>query len=410
MNIINDKLNHKSLYRLPWSLPDNGISWLEPTSVCNLHCDGCYRKNLPGSHKPFQDIKKELDVFEKLRKSDCISIAGGEPLIYPNITDLVAEIYARGFKPIINSNGVSLTKELLIELKKVGVFGFTFHVDSRQNRGAAWQGKNEVELNQLRLQYAQLLAEVGGIVCSFNLTVYEENLKYAPELIQWAQGHIDIVHTMVFICFRHVVPDMPFDWYIGGQKINWQEIWYHSEKKRAIEIKSTDVLRITREKIPEFTPAAYLNGTAQADAFKWMLTERIGNKKRIYGYAGAKFLELVMISYHFFKNRYLAYLSPKSNQRGKPALFFLWPFDKGIKKALIIYLKALIVNPFLIFKKVYMQTIMFIQPVDFMENGDQSMCDSCPDITVHEGKLVWSCRLEELKHFGMFLKSVPKEN
>ena len=52
---------------------------------------------------------------------------------------------------------------------------------------------------------------------------------------------------------------------------------------------------------------------------------------------------------------------------------------------------------------------MFIQPVDFMVDGGQSMCDGCPDITVHEDKLVWSCRLEELKHFGTFLRTVPKK-
>ncbi len=50
---------------------------------------------------------------------------------------------------------------------------------------------------------------------------------------------------------------------------------------------------------------------------------------------------------------------------------------------------------------------MFIQPVDFMANGDQSMCDGCPDITVYDGKLVWSCRMEELKDFGTFLNTIP---
>ena len=40
-------LDHTLLYRLPWTLPDNAITWLEPTSSCNLHCDGCYRTNDP---------------------------------------------------------------------------------------------------------------------------------------------------------------------------------------------------------------------------------------------------------------------------------------------------------------------------------------------------------------------------
>ena len=52
---------------------------------------------------------------------------------------------------------------------------------------------------------------------------------------------------------------------------------------------------------------------------------------------------------------------------------------------------------------------MFIQPVDFHADGRQSMCDGCPDITVHDGQLVWSCRMEELVEFGTFLRTVPKE-
>ena len=55
-----------------------------------------------------------------------------------------------------------------------------------------------------------------------------------------------------------------------------------------------------------------------------------------------------------------------------------------------------------------MQSVLFIQPVDFMKNGEQSMCDGCPDITVWNGELVLSCRLEEQKKFGTFLRSVPQ--
>jgi MoaA/NifB/PqqE/SkfB family radical SAM enzyme len=155
----NNIINHNNLYRLPWTLPDNGISWLEPTAECNLACDGCYRENEKNSHKSLEDVFHELDVFQKLRKSDCISIAGGDPLLYPQIVDLVAEIKRRDLKPIINTNGHALTKELLKDLHQAGVFGFTFHVDSNQGRPGEWAGKNEVELNDLRLHYARMLAK-----------------------------------------------------------------------------------------------------------------------------------------------------------------------------------------------------------------------------------------------------------
>jgi hypothetical protein len=404
-----DTVINTELYRLPWTLPDNGISWLEPTAECNLACDGCYRENEKSSHKSFEEVKHELDVFQRLRNSDCISIAGGDPLLYPEIIELVAEIKRRHMKPIINTNGHALTRDFLKELHKAGVFGFTFHVDSNQGRPGEWAGKNDLELNDLRLQYAEMLAERGNISCSFNSTVYAENMHHVPSMIEWAQKHIDIVHTMVFICFRHIIPQMPFDWYAGGDRVPWDTIMYHSDSDRKVDIKSTDLVDIAREHFPDFAPAAYLNGTEDPSAFKWLLTERIGTKDKIYGYVGPKFLELMMTVYHFFKNRYLSYASPKTLETGRSAVFLLWPFDKKLRQITGRYLGALLRNPFRIFKRLHMQSIMFIQPVDFMVDGAMSMCDGCPDITVHEDKLVWSCRLEELKNFGTFLKSVPKK-
>ena len=56
----------------------------------------------------------------------------------------------------------------------------------------------------------------------------------------------------------------------------------------------------------------------------------------------------------------------------------------------------------------HLQSVMIIQPVDFLADGRQDMCDGCPDMTVWQGDLAWSCRLEECKYFGQFLSSVPK--
>jgi hypothetical protein len=409
-------VNPADLYRLPWSLPDNGISWLEPSARCNLNCYGCYRKNIKNSHKPMAQVKHELDVFQSLRKTDCISIAGGEPLLYPHIVELVAEVKSRGLKPIINSNGIALTKELLHDLKKAGVFGFTFHIDSRQGRGRGpeWEGKNELELNELRLYYAEMLAAEGGLSCSFNSTVYDDTLHDVPELVAWAQKHIDIVHTMVFILFRYITPDLPFDFYAGNKKIVFDDIHYHSDKEEVTNLMAPQIVAEIRKKEPEFTPAAFLNGTHKADDFKWLLTERIGTKGKIFGYLNNKFVEMVMELYHYKNDRYLSYASPKTLSMGRTTLLGLWAINKSVRKSLKKYFGYLAANPLRIFKKVYLQSIMIIQPVDFMANGDQSMCDGCPDITVWKDKngedqLVWSCRLEEPMQYGEFLHTVPRE-
>jgi hypothetical protein len=34
----------------------------------------------------------------------------------------------------------------------------------------------------------------------------------------------------------------------------------------------------------------------------------------------------------------------------------------------------------------------------------------CPDITIYEDRLVWSCRMEELINFGDWVRAVPENN
>lgn len=401
------KLSHNDLYRLPWNLADNAISWLEPTSACNLDCDGCYRENVAGSHKSLQHVSEELDVFDRLRKADGVSIAGGDPLLHPHIAEIVAEVARRGYKPVINTNGSALTRELLYELKRAGVYGFTFHIDSRQGR-PKWKQKNETELNELRLYYAEMLAEAGNISCAFNSTVYEETLEHVPEMIRWAARHIDKVQVMVFIMYRQAVPNIPFDWYAGATKIDMNRLVYSDVVEKKIDLTSHDLVAAIRKEIPEFLPAAYLNGTERSDSFKWLLTGRVGTKEKIHGYVGPKFMEIMQTMHHIGTGKYLAYAKPKMTRKGR-SMMLLSPFDAGIRGVAKRYLSSLLTNPLRVVHGLHYQSIMIIQPVDFLCNGAQNMCDGCPDITVWNGDLVWSCRMEELKHFGCWVRTVPRD-
>ena len=403
-------IDHRKMYRLPWTLPDNAISWLEPTSACNLSCDGCYRENISSGHKSLDVVGQEIDAFDRLRNSDGISIAGGDPLMHPQIVDIVNMIAKKGMKPIINTNGGKLTKELVRDLKNAGAYGFTFHVDSKQGRGH-WKKKNEIELNELRLEYAEMLAEVGGLSCAFNSTVYEDTLQYVPELVEWAGKHIDIVQVMVFICYRAALPLLPFDWYAGGDKIDMKKLvyGYGDEVVRKVDLKSTDVVAEIRKRFPKFNPCAYLNGTEKPDSFKWLLSGRIGTKERIHGYVGPKFMEMMQTMNHLLYGRYLAYAKPSLSSLGR-SMMLLSPFDRGLRSIAGNYLSSFLTNPLRMFKGVHYQSVMIIQPVDFLENGYQNMCDGCPDMTLYNGELVWSCRMEELKHFGTWARTVPRNN
>jgi organic radical activating enzyme len=399
-------LDNTELYRLPWSMPDNSICWLEPTSACNLACEGCYRKNVPHSHLSMEEIRRHLAVFKSLRKTDGVSIAGGEPLLHPNIVQIVSEVARDGLKPIINTNGTLLTRELLKDLKKAGVAGFTFHIDSHQNRKdgkrADGTNKNELELNELRLHFAEMLAEEGNISCSFNATVFKDTLDYIPELLKWAESHINIVHVMVFIAFRGLLKD--FSLYNGTQEVPFKDIVYIDQGDKII--KSEDMVQSARRAYYDFAPCAYLNGTHKADSFKWLLTGRFGNGKQIFGYCGPKFMEIVQTFHHLFTGKYLAYSRPNMLKRGK-LMCLLAIMDKGMRGVLKNFIKGSFKNISLLYKPLHYQSIMMIQPIDFLPDGRMNMCDGCPDRTVWNNELVWSCRLEELQNYNTFLHAVP---
>jgi len=401
------KLDHRKYYRLPWNFADNGISWLEPTTACNLRCEGCYRDLNSNRHKSLDEVRDELEVFKKFRKSDCMSIAGGDPLVYPHIVELVSLIRQMGWKPIVNTNGLALDEPLLRELKKAGVYGFTLHVDSSQHR-PGFADAGETELNELRLKFARMLAQAGNIACSFNATVSAGTLHEVPAMVDWARQHADLVQTMVFILFRSPELTGDFDFYAKGRKIDMKQTYKDAEWGGERVLFAQDVVDKIRESEPDYEPCAYLNGTANPDSFKWLLADRTVFDGAAMGYISPRMMELFQTFHHLFSGTYLSYARPKATAHGKAVALCGSLFDGASRRILRKIIAKGIRRPSGLLKPAHLQSIMIIQPINFEADGRQDMCDSCPDITVHEGRLVWSCRLEELKDYGGFVTTIAK--
>lgn len=397
------ELNPRQYYRLPWSLTDNAISWLEVTDDCNLECVGCYRPHKK-NHKTLAQIADELAVFKERRKSDCMSLAGGDPLVHPEIVDIVKMVKAGGWKPIINTNGLALGKKLLQKLKEAGVYGFTFHIDTTQTRSDS-SATTEKEHNPLRLKFAKMLAEVGGMSCSFNQTVSVDTLDQIKDTVIFAQQHPDIVHTVVFILFRS--PDLigDFDFYANGRPVVFSNTYENPDWGGDTVLKAQHVVAKIREVDSEYQPSAYLSGTEDANATKWLVASRLASKRTAFGYVGAKFMEGVQLGHHFFTGRWLSYTAPEQNRMGRISMLLFFFFDAHIRRSAKQYLISLFKRPWTILDRVHVQTFTIIQPIDMLPDGRISMCDGCPDMTVHDGELRWSCRLEEIKEYGCFLQA-----
>jgi MoaA/NifB/PqqE/SkfB family radical SAM enzyme len=403
-------LEKRELYRLPWSKNDNPIAWLEVTDVCNLRCEGCYRQRLSG-HKPIEQVKEEIRFFQRWRNPDNVSIAGGEPLLHPQIVDIVADIAEKGVKPIILTNAAPLTPALLRELKRAGLSGFTIHIDSHQSR-PHWEGKNEAEHNELRAYYADMIAAEGGLVTVFNSTVYPSTLDEIPDVLRWGQANLDRVHGLVFITYRTFATEETVAIDQAGQEVAAERLSYSTERYDEQFVTGPEVVQLIQEHCAGYAPCGYLGGTIRHDSFKWLVAATIGSKHGTYGSVGRVSMELAQAGHHLLRGTYLAYLS---TLKIAPLTFLMAPWDRGVRHAARTWLADVVRHPVRLFAPIRLQTIGIIQAPDEQPNGQADMCDSCPDMTVWNGTLINSCRMDEYRLFGGMLsvgrreKAVPRE-
>ncbi len=146
------------------------VLMLEPQHACNLTCTGCGRIR---EYK--QTIKEKLTVEECLASVDecgapIVSICGGEPLIYPEIGQLVRAILKRRKHIYLCTNGMFIAKRLHA-FRPTSRFFFNVHLDGLEKTHDLAVEREGV----FRAAIAGIKAakEEGFLVCT-NTTVFKE--------------------------------------------------------------------------------------------------------------------------------------------------------------------------------------------------------------------------------------------
>lgn len=91
------------------------VSWFI-TSRCNYHCEFCFGFK----KRPELDLDQAKKIINKLVAAGLkkISFAGGEPLLWPHITDLIAYTKSLGVTTMLITNGELLTEKLFQEFER----------------------------------------------------------------------------------------------------------------------------------------------------------------------------------------------------------------------------------------------------------------------------------------------------
>ncbi len=96
------------------------VSWMT-TNQCNLKCVHCYQdaENATERELSTDEAKKMIDEIARAGFKLMI-FSGGEPLMRPDIYELVAHAASRGLRPVFGSNGTLITDEVAGRLKEAG--------------------------------------------------------------------------------------------------------------------------------------------------------------------------------------------------------------------------------------------------------------------------------------------------
>ena len=106
---------------------------LEPLFACNLACNGCGKIQHPANI-----LKQRMPVEQAVGAimesgAPMVSIAGGEPLMHPQIDEIVRQLLAKKKFVFLCTNAVLLPKHI-DKFKPSPYFAFVVHIDGLQER------------------------------------------------------------------------------------------------------------------------------------------------------------------------------------------------------------------------------------------------------------------------------------
>jgi hopanoid biosynthesis associated radical SAM protein HpnH len=160
------------------------VMMLEPLHACNLTCTGC------GRIREYKEtIREKLTVAQCLAAVDecgapIVSICGGEPMIYPEIGQLVSGLLGRKKHIYLCTNGM-FTRKRLKEFHPTSRFFFNIHLDGLEKTHDICVERDGVFREAVEGIKA---AKAAGFQVCTNTTIYKQtDLNEIDELFEYTQ-------------------------------------------------------------------------------------------------------------------------------------------------------------------------------------------------------------------------------
>src|SRR5579863_3029497 len=100
-----------------------------PMRRCNLDCGYCNEYDDVSKPVPIEEMKRRLDILADMGTS-IITISGGEPLMHPELEEVIRHIRRRGMIAGMITNGFLLSKERIQKLNEAGLEHLQISIDN----------------------------------------------------------------------------------------------------------------------------------------------------------------------------------------------------------------------------------------------------------------------------------------
>ena len=100
-----------------------------PMRRCNLDCGYCNEYDDFSKPVPLEEMKRRLDLLADMGTS-MITISGGEPVLHPELEDVIRHIRRRGMYAGMITNGFLLSKERIEGLNDAGLEYLQISIDN----------------------------------------------------------------------------------------------------------------------------------------------------------------------------------------------------------------------------------------------------------------------------------------
>ena len=201
---------------------------------CNLRCVHCYSQSRDRKYDGELTGREGKALIEDLAEfgSPVILFSGGEPLIRPDILEMIEYARRLGLRAVLSTNGTLITKELAARLKALDLSYVGISLDGMRethDRFRGFKGAFDLALAGLRN------SREAGIKVGLRFTISRNNFREIPDIF-----NLLIEENIPRVCFYHLV-------YTGrGSKLKEEDL-SRDETRQTVDL----IIDLTRKLFDE---------------------------------------------------------------------------------------------------------------------------------------------------------------